>query len=171
MKTMDMAMNQRYAQLFPKAQRTLELLAEVLEVDADEYQDAECDALMIRSAITLCEVNPCRGYLDDLERDIARGLRYVRFVRRIWRKSSRPREVYDYEIGYYRNCRTGNYEVSWIDPAKSSFDKSRVKRAVFLPGVIHSIAPQTLADEVAGVITVTYEQMVKHGFIIEQVTV
>ncbi|BFH69399.1 hypothetical protein J27TS7_02970 [Paenibacillus dendritiformis] len=170
MKTMDMVTKQRYTQLLAKAARTLELLAEVLEVDADEYQDAECDAVMIRSAITLCEVNPTRGYLDDLERDIARGLGYVRFVRRIWRKRSRAREVYGYEIGYYRNCRTGNYEVSWIDPVKSSFDKSRVKRAVFLPGVIHSIAPQTLADEVAGVVTVTYDQMLKLGFIIEQVS-
>lgn len=171
MKTMDMVTKQRYTQLLEKAARTMELLAEVLEVDAEEYQDAECDAVMIRSAITLFEVNPNRGYLDDLERDIVRGLRYVRFVRRIWRRRSRPREVYGYEIGYYRNCRTGNYEVSWVDPAKSSFDKKRVKRAVFLPGVIHSIAPQTSADEVTGVATVTSEQMVKLGFIIESVRV
>lgn len=166
MKTMDMTMNQRYAQLLAKAERAIELLNEILEVDAEEYQDAESYAIMIRSAITLYNIDPRKEYLDDLEHDIARGLRYVRFVRRIWRKRSRPHEVYGYEIEYYRNCRTGNYELSWI-----GFDKNRVKRAVFLPGVILSIAPQISADEVAGLFTVTYDQMVKLGFIIESVRV
>ncbi|CAH8771556.1 hypothetical protein [Paenibacillus dendritiformis] len=111
MKTMDMAINQRDAQLLAKGERTTELLNVVLKVDREEYLAAESDALMIRSE-----------------------------------------------------------KVPWADPAKSSFDKKRVKRPVFLPSVIHSIAPQTLADEVAGVGTVTYDQMLKLGFIIEQVS-
>ncbi|MGG3836577.1 hypothetical protein ABEV00_06065 [Paenibacillus thiaminolyticus] len=113
MKTMDMAINQRDAQLLAKGERTTELLNVVLKVDPEEYLAAESDALMIRSE-----------------------------------------------------------KVPWVDPAKSSFDKKRVKLPVFLPGVIHSIAPQTLADEVAGIGTVTYDhdQMLKLGFIIEQVS-
>lgn len=161
--------NQRYTRLLEKAQRTVEMLNEVLEVDSEEYGSAEARIYMISSAITLYKEDPRAIYLNDLERSIKGGMRYVRLVRSIWRNRFLLRGV-GYEIGYYRNCRTGNYEVSWIDPSKSSFDKSRVKRAVFLPGVIHSIAPQTLADEVAGVGTVTYDQMLKLGFIIEQVS-
>ncbi|RJG24067.1 hypothetical protein [Paenibacillus thiaminolyticus] len=120
MKTLDIAMNQRDAQLLAKGERTTE------------------------------------------------GLRYVRFVRRIRHRPSHPREVYGYEIGYYRNCRTRNYEVSWVEPSKSSYDNKCVKRAVFLPVAINSIAPLTLADETTGLVTVTSKQIGKLGFIIEQ---
>lgn len=161
--------DQRYTRLLAKAQRTVEILNEVLEVDAEEYGFAETRTYLINSAITLYKVEPRERYLDELERSIKGGMRYVRLVRNIWRNRFLLRGV-GYEIGYYRNCRTGNYEVSWIDPSKSSFDQTRVKRAVYLPGVIHNIAPQTLADEVAGVVTVTYDQMVRLGFIVKQVS-
>lgn len=68
MKTMDMAINQRDAQLLAKGERTTELLNVLLKVDPEEYLAAESDALMIRSD-----------------------------------------------------------KVPWVDPAKSSFDKKRVK--------------------------------------------
>ncbi|MDU5142739.1 MAG: hypothetical protein E6230_11165 [Paenibacillus dendritiformis] len=110
MKTMDMATNQRDAQLLGKGERTTELLNVVLKVDPEEYLAAEIDALMIRSA-----------------------------------------------------------KVSWADPAKSSFDKKRIKRPVFLPSVIHSIAPHIgrrgCRSRYGG-----YDQMLKLGFIIEQVS-
>ncbi|MGG4397658.1 hypothetical protein ABEX25_25495 [Paenibacillus thiaminolyticus] len=61
-------------------------------------------------------------------------------------------------------------KVSQVDPTRFRFDNKRVKRAVFLPSAIHSIAPQTLADEATRVGTVTSEKMVKLGFIIKQVS-
>lgn len=168
--TTNATINQRYTRLLEKAQRTVEMLNEVLEVDAEEYGSAEARIYMISSAITMYKEDPRVIYLNDLERSIKGGMRYVRLVRNIWRNRFLLRGGIGYEVGYYRNCRTGNYEVSWIDPSKSCLDRTRVKRAVFLPNVIHNIAPQTLADKVAGVVTVTYDQMVRLGFIVKQVS-
>lgn len=175
-----LSIEQRYAIILEKAERAQAALNEMLEVGGELCEQASTHIFLIRQSVRLCEINMCELYLSFLHRDLALAFEYVTDVRRIWRKRSRqcsaivwvsaPDTVRNYTVGYYRDGQTGNYIVTYAPEETKHLTSHRPKQAVFLPGALRRISSQVTADSVAGVIDVSYRQMVKLGFFIEKVS-
>ncbi|WP_342437829.1 hypothetical protein NSS79_34150 [Paenibacillus sp. FSL L8-0436] len=71
-----------------------------------------------------------------------------------------------FEIGYARDCRTGNFIVTKIDYAFPANSKYRRQQICVLPGAFFRALPSIDRRSVANVIEITANQAHELGFIV-----